>query len=454
MMNWAATTPMAEPATFHGPTADQQRFAFLAEASRVLATSLDYETTLQSVARLAVPAIADYCLVDLLEEDGTIRGVAVAHVNPSKEELAHEMRRHYPPDPQGLHPVSRVLRTSQPELSSEVTDEDLAAIAHDVQHLRLARALAPRSTLVVPLLARDRTLGAITFAVSDSGRRYGEADLALAEDLARRAAVAVDNARLYHEAQNAVRARDEFLSSASHDLKNPLASIKGFAQLLQRRLHRPGDPDIQKLAEGLAHIDDAVTRMTALINELVDVTRVHMGQGVELDIERIDLVAMAERIAAAQQETTQQHCIRVEPLEPEIVGHWDHIRIERVLANLVSNAIKYSPNGGNVTIRISRSNSGHSQVSSALRHSHRPAQDWAVLAVQDQGVGIPADEIPRIFERFHRATNVTDKFDGTGIGLTSARQIVEQHGGTISVTSLEGVGTTFTVQLPLATPEP
>ena len=415
--------------------AAQHRLAFLAEASNVLASSLDYETTLHSLTRLAVPTLADWCSVDLLEADGTFRGLGGAHVDPAKERFLHELQRRYPPDPQGHQPGAGVLQTHRSAILPEVSDAYLEATSRDAGHLALRRALGYRSVMIVPLLARDRMVGTIAFVRAEAGRPYGPEDLALAEDLARRAAQAVDNARLYREAQEAVRARNELFSLVSHDLKNPLAVIKSQAQLMKRRASRAGLSESDHLLEGLASIDARVNKMTALIDELLDMARLQIGQPLELDRRPTDLVALAHQVADVYQRATESHRIVIEAAAPELVGHWDADRLERVLGNLLANAIKYTPDGGQITLSVTWEEAADG--------------DWAVLTVQDQGVGIPSGDLPRIFERFFRAGNVAGQIQGAGLGLASARQVVEQHGGTITVDSQEGVGSTFSVRLPL-----
>lgn len=415
---------------------------FLAEAGEALASSLDYETTLASVARLAVPRLADWCAVDVVAEDGAIYRLAVAAADPAKEEALHELRRRYPFDPQGQHGVPQVIHTGEPQLVAEVTADQLAAETVDADHLRLVQGLGMRSYLRVPLVARGRTLGAVSLIAAESGRRYGTTDLALALELARRAALAVDNAQLYEaersaraEAQTALRVREEFLAGISHDLKTPLTTIRGFAQLLARRVARSGIPGTEVVQEALASIDAATVRMTGLVVQLLDLARLQSGQGLDLQRQPTDLVALARQVAAEHQRATERHRIRVQAAEADISGMWDPIRLERVVANLVSNAVKYSPEGGDVTVTLARDGAA------------APERVW--LTVQDHGLGIPARDLAHIFTRFHRGANVIGRIEGSGIGLAGARQIVEQHGGAVEVTSAEGAGTTVTVCLPL-----
>jgi PAS domain S-box-containing protein len=234
------------------------------------------------------------------------------------------------------------------------------------------------------------------------------------------------------------RQRDDFLSAAAHDLKSPLASIKGFAQLLRRNLNRRETVDREKILEGLDRIESTTARMTSLIGELLDATALQLDQPLDLRRRPTDLVALAERVVSDQQQTTDHHHLMVESAQEELTGEWDADRLERVLANLLSNAIKYTPEGGDIVVRVDCERDG--------------GQDWAVLEVQDCGLGIPAADLPHIFERFRRGRNVTGEIAGTGIGLSGSKQIVEQHGGTIRVASREGVGSTFTIRLPLSAP--
>ena len=232
--------------------------------------------------------------------------------------------------------------------------------------------------------------------------------------------------------------KDAFLAAVSHDLKNPLTAIKARAQMLERRAGRLETPDGQQLADGMRAIDQTVTRVTGMINQLLDVARLQMGRPLDLDREPMDLVELAREVVAEFEPSSEGHAIEVESTQGTLVGTWDRARLERVLANLVSNAIKYSPDGGRITLRV-----GPDAENGAT---------WAMLEVKDEGLGIPATELPQVFDRFYRASNVAGRIEGTGIGLAGARQIVEQHGGCISVDSRERVGSTFTVRLPLEAP--
>ena len=431
--------PELEPAGIHQAKAApntangaQRHFAFLAEASAHLATSLDYATTLRHVARLAVPELADWCVVDTLDEAETIRLLAVAHVDPAKEAVVRELRRRYPPAPQARYGLQKVLRTGRAELYPDIQIAWRREAARDVEHLRLMEALDARSSMCVPLVARGQTLGAMTFVCAASGRRYGASDLALAEDLGRRCALALDNARLYGQLQETLRTREAFLVSLAHDLKNPLTTSLGYAQMLQRQATRVGKPEaVERLLAWAGKIEANSARIATLLDQLLDVARLEAGRPLKLERRPTDLVALAGQAAAAHQQSTRRHHLGVEASVPELVGQWDAGRLERVLDNLLSNAINYSPDGGGIALRLTREGC------------------WAVLAVADEGLGIPPADLPRVFDQFHRGRNVEGHVTGTGLGLTGVRQIVEQHGGWIGLESREGAGTTVTVRLPL-----
>jgi signal transduction histidine kinase len=406
----------------------ERQSSFLAEASKQLASSLDYEATLRAVAQLAVPAVADWCAVDILDDDGTLHRLAVAYADPALEALVAETASRYAPSPTARVGVPRVLRTGQSALLADLSLE----IGTDEDDIALLRKLGMGSAIIVPLLARGRTLGALTFATTGLQHQYAHADLVLAEELASRCALAVDNARLYREAREALELRDTFLAAVSHDLRNPLATISGQAQLLRRLVARQHPAPVERVNEGLLRIEGTVTRLSSMIDELLDVARLQLGQPLELQPQPFDLVSLARRKVAEYQQTTQRHILRL-AAETALPGTWDPDRLERVIDNLLGNAIKYSPEGGVITVIVV--------------DDQDDTGEWTVLEVRDPGVGIPASDLPRIFEHFSRARNV-GQIDGTGIGLAVSRQIVVQHGGSISVDSTEGMGSVFTVRLP------
>lgn len=250
-----------------------------------------------------------------------------------------------------------------------------------------------------------------------------------------RTEIAARNAELERTAaqlDEALKLRDAMLTSVSHDLRAPLTVVKAQAQLARRRLAGLESPAGERLMVGIGHIEAAATRMTRWIDELLDLARARGGAAPDLERESVDLVALARQAIAEHQATTDNHEIVLEHDHDQLVGQWDRARLERVLDNLLGNALKYSPRGGRITVRLGQ------------------ADGWVRLVVSDQGVGIPAEDLPRIFQPFARASNVVGQFTGTGIGLTATSLIVESHGGAIDAESTPDVGTTVTVRLPLS----
>src|ERR687885_1025876 len=331
--------------------AAQQRLAFLAEASEVLASSLDYKATLASVARLAVPRLADWCAVDVVDHAGLMHRVAVAHVDLAKVEAVRALNGHYPPLPDALSGVSRVLDTGRPEFWPELPEALLAAVPPDGSLQALRQVLQPRARITVPLLTRERTLGSITFVQSASGRSYSRDDLALAEDLARRAALAIESARLYREAQEALASRDEFLSAAAHELKTPITSLRGFAQLTLRALDA-GEVDSPRLVQALRVVDTQADKLARLVALLLDVSRIESGR-LPLNCRDTDLRELVADVVANAQRQSERHTVLLHaPAAVRIYA--DPLRIEQVLTNLLDNAIKFSPQGGPVDVEVGR----------------------------------------------------------------------------------------------------
>ncbi|MDQ3997322.1 MAG: ATP-binding protein [Gemmatimonadota bacterium] len=406
--------------------AAQDRSAFLAEASKVLGTSFDYHTTLEQLARLAVPRIADFCVVDVVEGEAGFERLGVAHVDPAKELLLRQETHFATGVVSRDHPVVRVMMEAKPWLVREVDPDVARASALNETHLRILEDVAPRSLMTVPLVASGKVLGALTLVVSDSGRRYGDDDLALAEELARRAALAVDNARLFHEAQQATQARDEMLAVVAHDLRNPLNTVSMSCSLLLESASRSERPTEQKQ---LTIMRRATERMNRLIHDLLDVKRIEQGRlAVDPRPETMgaiirDAVDMLRPLAEAQ---GLELASEIPDDLPKVLA--DPPRVQQVLSNLVGNAIKFTPRGGRITLRA--------RLDSAEVR----------LAVIDTGPGIPPDQLPHVFGRFWQAR--TSDARGIGLGLAIARGIVEAHRGRIWVESRPGEGSTFYFTLP------
>lgn len=407
---------------------DEQRL--LAQVSTQFITALDLISMLQHVAQTVVNAVSDWCIIALLGEERPIDPAIVKHRDARREALLAAWFVETLTDPAANHPLVQVAQDGQALVFPELPT------AQDRQ-----RGLI--SLIGVPLVARGRTIGAIGLLTDQSGQRYSADDLRLAEELARRVALAIDNTRLHSatqrartEAEAALRMRDQVFQLISHDLRAPLAAIEGYAHLLKRRITAAQVADPKQLIKGLANIEIATSRMASQIQELLDVASLQAGRALSLNWGTVDLLDLVRRTVEAAQDLSSQHTLRVATAETDLPCVGDELRLERVCTNLLSNAIKYSPDGSEVLVR--------------LACEAQDGADWALLAVQDTGIGIPADDIPRLFTPFYRAGNISSTMPGTGLGLASVRQIIEQHGGSIDVASEEGAGSTFTIRLPLA----
>jgi PAS domain S-box-containing protein len=403
---------------------------FLADCSAVLARSLDYQTTLAGLARLALPHLADWCVIDVLQ-DGHLQRIEAAHHDPAMSALAEELKR-FPPEAARAHPSVTVVETGEPELIENVSDSFLEAIAANDEHLAVLRRLEPRSLLVVPLVARGRTLGAFGLFSSRPDRHYGSEDRLLAVELARRAALAVDNARLYRQARDAVAARDEVLSIVSHDLGNPLSAIRVSSRVLDRLLDA-GDREAARVQ--VNNMRGAALQMERLIRDLLEIRRIETGRlrlvrRTEPVRQLVDEAVRSLRDVASEQGVTLE--ARVGDGVPATV-RVDADRVQQIFSNLIGNALRFSPAGGVVTVAAA------------------PADGSVAFSVRDSGPGIPADHLPHVFDRFWQASQQGSH--GIGLGLAIARGLTEAHGGTVAVESSDGEGATFTFTLPMEGPE-
>jgi PAS domain S-box-containing protein len=405
------------------------RLAFLAEAGNALSSSLDYETTLERFAHLAVESLADYCLIDIVTDDGAVRRVTTAHRDPALDALTGELRR-FPPDLSKLEGIPKVLRTGKSEVVPRLTEEDFAAFTQGEEHRRLLGRLGLKSFITVPLAARGRVVGALTLAATGAERDYAPADVAFAEELARRAALAIENARLYSRAQETGRAKDEFLATLSHELRTPLTPIIGWTHMI-----RSGRLGTQEVGQGLDVIEKNAQTLSRLINDLLDMSSILSGKmrieraPVALDavvreaIETVRPRADARRVTLEINTTDERARARV---------NGDRTRLKQVFWNLLDNAVKFSPDGGRVRVRL-EVEGGEARV-----------------IVEDEGAGVAREFMPHVFERFRQADmGTTRQHGGLGIGLALVKSFVEAHGGRVEVESAgEGRGTRFTVSFP------
>ena len=436
----------------------EQAQQFLSEASAVLASSLDYQTTLEQVAQLTVPELADWCTVHIVEEDGRIDQIAVAHIDPAKLEWAHQIREKYPLDPNAAHGAAFTLRTGQPDFVPDIPDELLVQAAHDPEHLEILRQVGFSSFMCVPLRTQTRIIGVISFISAESGRRYTAADLQLAEELARRASLAIENAQLYQTAQDdraaseaarsaaeaANRIKDEFLAVLSHELRSPLNPILGWTRLLRNK-----QLDSTKAEHALETIERNARLQAQLIEDLLDVSRILQGK-MTLNIAPVNLAATINAALETVHLAAEAKHIQIQtvlsPISGRVLG--DANRLQQVIWNLLSNAVKFTPENGRVEISLSLV-TGHPSFASA--DEQKPRTNYAQITVTDTGKGISPEFLPHVFDYFRQEDGTTTRrFGGLGLGLAIVRQLVELHGGTVWAESPgPNLGATFTIRLPL-----
>ncbi|MFP5390051.1 MAG: ATP-binding protein [Gammaproteobacteria bacterium] len=406
----------------------EQDLRFVAQASAALASLEDIGATLQRVADLAVPHFADWCAVDLIDVDKHVNRVAVAHLDPDKLRLARQVFERYRPTAGDSSAMWRILASGQTETVAEITEEMVARAARDDEHAAILRQLGLRSYIGVPLAVRGRNLGVITFIVAEGERRYGPDDVALAEDIGRRAAVAIDNAKLYRALQKADQRKDEFLAMLAHELRNPLAPIRAAADLLA--LTR-GDARLASISGVLSR---QVDHMTGLVNDLLDVSRVTRGNIVldnaPADVGGVVMAAIEQARPLIDARNHQLHA-HVEPGPLTVMG--DEKRLVQILVNLLNNAAKYTLPGGRIDV------------------SARADGADVLIEVRDNGIGMSAELVTSAFELFAQAARASDRAQGgLGLGLALVRRLVELHGGQVRAFSEgEGYGSRFAVRLPL-----
>jgi signal transduction histidine kinase len=402
-------------------TALRQRF--LLESSRILGESLEYETTLRAVARLAVPSVADWCVVDLLQRDGAIARVAIAHRDPARRELAELLQQHYPPMMHVPLGPGHVLRTGRTESQARVPKSFVRAAAAEPERLTLLQALGLHSYVCAPLRARGRLLGSITL-FTERGRSLGRADVTMVEELAQRAATAIDNAILYDHAQRALQSRDEVLARVSHDLRTPLSAIMMGAAV--QIATAPSTPEGRRTRQRAEVFQRSARHMCRLISDLTDFAHVETGRlALERQLHRPE--SLLREVVETLRPTASNEGARLELDTSGDLGlvDCDRDRIVQALSNLVSNAIKVgSPV---ITLRASIKD------------------EDVMFAVQDTGPGIGEADLPHVFDRYWRGTAI---YRGTGLGLPIVKGIIDAHGGQCSVSSQVGVGTTVFFSLP------
>jgi signal transduction histidine kinase len=418
----------ADKAARKAAEAEARRAHFLSNVSSVLSTSLDYRATLSMLAQLAVPELAEWCVIDVLEEDGQLARVAASHADADRVPLLSVLREEFPPRRDRPVPGAEALRTGKPVYVPRVTDEWLEKISMGPEHVALIRALGIRSLIAVPLTARAETLGAVTLVCAQ--RQYSRNDLATAEDFAQRAALSVSNARLYAAAQEASRAKSEFLAVMSHELRTPLNAVMGYADLLYTGI---GGPVSERQRAYLDRIKDGARHLEGIIDEILAFSRMESGHET-LRTRRVDLRDVIRQAGDLLRPVARQKELAFElalPAEPAVVDT-DPEKVLQILRNLGSNAVKFTDAG---RVRIE-----------AVRDGCR----WLVR-VADSGIGIGRAHRERVFEPFWQVEQSNRReVGGTGLGLSVARRAAELLGGTLTLESAPRRGSTFTLALPAA----
>jgi K+-sensing histidine kinase KdpD/CheY-like chemotaxis protein len=400
---------------------------FLSEASKSVAALVDVESSMQRLAQLCVPRFADWCALYLVNEQSEIQPIARAHDDPQKAALLAELISNYPPSWRVQTISSRVLRSGAAEFIPEISKSYLDSVTQDARHGELIQKLAPRSAIVVPLESRGRTIGMIQFVRAGARAAFSEEEYEVAQELARRAATAIDNSRLYDDLRGADRQKDDFLAMLAHELRNPLAAIDYATQL--------SNLSPEQAANATEIIHRQVRHLARLIDDLLDVSRITRDK-IELKKEPIDAATIVSRAAGTARPIIEKHKhhFRVDVAHEKMPLFVDPTRVEQVIVNLLTNAAKYTPEGGQVSLKA------------------YPENNEVVFKVRDSGVGIPKEMLPRVFELFTQVNPEIDRTKGgLGIGLTVVRRLTEKHGGTVSATSDGlGKGTEFIVRLPIS----
>jgi len=408
-----------------------------AAADAALVDSLNEGTTAEHIPSIFVPALAGLCVIHTISPEEEYPRVAAVAGASAEESLVWDLDFRDPQNPTHADSVWEIVRSGRSLVYPPARAAFMTGAARDAERTRLfdtLQRLGGGSAMVVPLKGRERILGAVSLFTGTPAWRYTADDLRLAEELANRAAIALENAERYRRLHEAFQAREEHLAGITHDLRSPLTKIALIAELLEPCL-AARDPVDEVAVEWLGRIGNTTKQMVGQIDELLTLHWAEAGCDIELERHEVDLVSLVEREVEVQRRMTRVQSIDFQTALPALVGYWDAGRLERVISNVVENAVKYTPDGGTIRITVAAVRAG--------------MERYATLTVEDEGIGIPEQDLPHVFEPFFRATNAAMYSTGSGIGLAVSRRIVEQHAGSLTLTSTVGVGTRICLQLPL-----
>ena len=450
-------------------TEREERYSMLAELSRRLSTSLDHETMLSTVASMRLPLRGAWSIVDVLTDDGSIRRLPVHHPDPGTQSSVRELYERYPPDTMASVGAPIAIRSGHTQVVRDIPDDMLVACARDDEHLRSLRVIGASSYVSAPMIARGRVIGAITIVTTRGHPSINDEDVALAEDLASRAAMAIDNARLHGEAmaarveseravsaaEEAGRRKSEFLATMSHEFRTPLNAILGYSQLLAMGVL---GPTTSAQHAHLERLQASARHLLQLVDDVLDVAKVDYER---LEVRQDSLVTGASVVSAVALVHPQATAkgIRLLDLGAAAAGApfiGDERRVRQILVNLLSNAVKFTPSGGEVTVNCGATMDPDPGSRLALSPmdplpGEAPAsrRSWAFIRVTDSGPGVPPGFMPRLFEPFVQADGALTRVKGgTGLGLAISRGLARRMGGDLTARNRPGAGATFTLWLP------
>jgi signal transduction histidine kinase len=426
-LNIKKETPLNEAELLRLNNAREDKLRFMLESVKILSMKVDFRTWLLEKAKLTVPSLADWCAIDVLDEHGSLERIAVIHEDPKMTDYFFEFEKRFPTTEKNSSDLYEVIRTGEAQLVPIVTDETIRQGARSPEHLEAMQHLGLKSLMIIPIFARGKALGALTLGYAKSGRVYTRDDFEFFREFCNELGIVLDNGRLDEEISKRDKAKDLFLASLSHELRNPLAPIKSSLELLKLR------ETTTDVREELDMIEHQFDHLAKLLGDLLDVTRFTQAK-IEIVPHTLELRKLVERALKASDALLRTSDITLHVTYPSAsLPVWaDDTRLEQAIMNLMNNAAKFTPSGGSIWVNLSKDG------------------QYAVIKIRDNGVGINADDLPNIFELYYKGGHNGNNASGLGIGLLLVQEIVELHRGSITATSEgKGMGSEFVIKLPL-----